>query len=106
MRDVRFLELHSDLFHAGKNFGKKLIPGKVSGLKVQYDENEKWFEITYMNRVGYISPTAWHFWEPEQETSAPVIVNEHKTDDKSKRSSAQVSTPQSHVFEGRGQGRK
>lgn len=99
MTDVRFLELHSDLFHAGKNFGKKLNPKSISGMTLQYDPEEKWFEITYMGRKGYIFSNNCAFWEPLIESvSVPVIVNEHKTEDKSKRSKAQVSTPQSHVF--------
>ncbi len=108
LRDVRFLETHNDIFHAGKNFGKKHGTGGrfIQDLSVKYDEDKQWFEFRYGGRIGYIFINNCAFWEPEQETQAPVVVNEHKTDDKSKRSRAQVSTPQSHVFEGRGAGLK
>ncbi len=109
LRDVRFLETHTDVFHAGKNFGKKLGAGSgkvVTDLKIQYDSEEKWFEFTYGGRTGYIFANNCAFWEPDQTAPAPLIINEHKTDDKNKRSRAQVSTPQSHVFEGRGGGLK
>lgn len=97
-KNVHFMECHTDVFHAGKNFGKKLHPKKTQGLSLQYDSDEKWFEITHNGRTGYIFSNNCAFWEPEGASPIPEPVNAHKTEDKSKRAKAQVSTPQSHVF--------
>ena len=105
MVDIRFAKFHDQVFHGGKNFSDKIEVRLHDGLKLQFDETTKRFVITYKGRVGYLPETSAFIWEPaEQLVSVPVVVNEHRTEDKSKRSKAQVSTPMSHVFEGRGNG--
>jgi len=103
--DVRFLECHTDVFHAGKNFGKKLAPNKLSGMKLSWDPKEKWFELTWQNRTGFIFSNNCAFFELEDDQVIDVPKNEHKTESIEGRRRAQVSTPTGHVFEGEGKGR-
>lgn len=108
MEQVRFLHVYEDVFHAGKNFGKKLTTKNVEGLEIIYDKmevEEKRFKLTYQGRTGYLGRTNIAFWEPE--SSQPIITpkNEHKTEHVEGRKRAQVSTPMDHVFEGRGHGK-
>ena len=102
------------LFHpGGKNLGNKIFPDRIgNGCEAWHDSETGEIQITYpdLDKSGAgklittnLSITAYSQWAPYQ--GAKEIVNEHKTEDKSKRSSAQVQTPQSHVFEGRGQGK-
>lgn len=105
MQDVRFLELHTELFHAGKNFGKKLVPKATSGLKLQWDSKERWFEVTWNGRSGYIFSTNAAFMELEVGDVIELPKNDHKTEHVEGRRRAQVSTPTGHVFEGEGKGK-
>lgn len=94
--DIKTLNVTEELFHAGKNHGKKLATNPNTGLKIQYDDEKDRFEITYNGVLGYWKDH--YFFVPASSKKLPEPVNEHKTEDKSKRSKAQVSTPQSHVF--------
>lgn len=94
--DVKTLNITEELFHAGKNHGKKLTTNVNTGLKIQYDEDKQRFEITFNGVVGYWKDH--YFWVPAASKQLAEPKNEHKTEDRSKRSKAQVSTPQSHVF--------
>lgn len=105
MKNVRFLELHTELFHAGKNFGKKLIPTSLLGMTLQWDEKEKWFEITWNGRKGYIFMNNCAFWEELDEVIVELPKNEHRTEALEGRRRAQHSTPMDHVFEGKGHGK-
>ena len=98
LKDVRFLEVHTEVFFAGKNFGKKFVMKNIPGLSLKWNDTEKWFELTWNKRKGIIFPTNCSVCEFEDGVEVKMPVNEHKTEDKSKRSKAQVSTPQSHVF--------
>lgn len=111
---VWFLETHAPLFHpSGKNLGTKIFPDRVgSGCEAWHDSETREIQVTHndLNKSGGGKPITTNLgiatyaqWTPYQDVKE--VVNEHKTEDKSKRSSAQAATPQSHVFEGRGQGK-
>ena len=59
MKNVRFLELHTDLFHAGRNFGKKLNPKLLSGMTLQWDDKEKRKEGNQSNHLCDSTLYAW-----------------------------------------------
>lgn len=107
MQDARLLKTHTEVFHAGKNFKNTITEKDIKdfGLTLRWDPKERRFEMVYLNRLGYISENNVAFWEPVQETQAPVIKNEHKTESIEGRRRAQVSTPTGHVFDGEGKGK-
>ncbi len=101
---LRFAELHAPLFHAGKNFGLKLEPSKVTGLEMNYDYEKNRLLVTYMGRTAILPSTSVHSFE-EGEADAPtkpatVEAIPHK------KIKAQVSGPTDHVFQGEGAGLK
>lgn len=106
LEDIRWIEFKKPVFHAGKNFTEKIEIKRHDGLKIQLHEEKRRFYITYQNRVLELPEESAFSWERVANVEIPMIVNEHKTEDKNKRSKAQVSTPQSNVFEGKGQGLK
>lgn len=106
VKKIRWIEFHSPVFHGGKNFTNKIEVKRHDTLKIEYHTDEEMFYLTYQNRTSTLPVTSAFIWEAESDGPIPLVVNEHKTDDKNKRSKAQVATPQSHVFEGRGQGKK
>ena len=103
-KEVRFLEVYSDIFFVGKNFGKKL-PGTVKELTIWYDTEKDWFELHYKGRVGYTKQNS-AFWEFEEGDKPEEIVNTHKPMDTKRIKGAQVSGPTDHVFKGEGAGLK
>lgn len=106
LEPVHYVEFHSPLFHAGKNFGTKVEVHKHQGLTITYDDDLSLFNIEYKGRMAKCPWTSAFLWEPKSVvTPIPVVVNEHRTQDASKRKGAQVSTPMGHVFEGPGAGK-
>lgn len=101
---IWYLETHTPLFHPkGKNLGTKIFPDRIQDCQAFYDDECGEIEVIYQGIKTYLGVTAYAQWAPDQRE--PEIKNEHHTEDKSKRSKAQVATPQSHVFEGRGAGK-
>ncbi len=110
--DLEFAELHSPLFLGGKNHQMKLTAGARTKLQLVYDRAEKellvfWDEgqheaIVPVSNVSSMTPKRVDKVEPEVEPEvkpAPVSVA-------SVARTAQVSTPQSHVFAGEGKGKR
>ncbi len=102
--NLKFAELRQPLFLAGKNFGIKLEPKKHdhAGMTLVYDRAEKELLIGWKGEEAII-PTAnvasmtidaLPATEPEPEMARPMRA----------KVSAQVDTPQSHVFAGPGGG--
>jgi hypothetical protein len=107
--EIKWAELHAPLFLAGTNLQLKLDPTKRSGLKMEYDEEKKHLYVTYNNQTARIPETSVLSMVEREMTPAkhdydalgggtytpprPVAPIE-----------AQVSTPTSHVFAGRGGG--
>ena len=115
---VSFAELHSALFFGGKNFGLKLEPSKLTGLHLvtELDAGHDRLYVLYNGKGALIGSSFATVTLPEELTKELyAFIDEEKkknpevvkavappqfdtTQDKSKRSRAQVSTPQSHVF--------
>ena len=103
-QSVLFLHMPDDVFHAGKNFGKKLSPKAVQGLQIFYDKSEHEFEIVYNKRSQFVDRTGCR-WELESGAVTEEVRNEHKPEILQGRKSAQVSGPHDHVFAGEGAGK-
>ncbi len=106
--DLEFAELHSPLFLGGKNHQMKLTAGERSGLRLVYDRTEKellvFFEaqkaeaIVPSSNVSSMTPKRVDKVEPEVKPAPVSVASVART--------AQVSTPQSHVFAGEGKGKR
>lgn len=110
IEDIAHAEFHTPLFACGKSFGNKVEVAHHSGLKIQYDDEKHVFTVAYPDpktkqiRTAQVPESNCATWETV--ASRPrVPANEHKTESVEGRNRAQVSTPQSHVFEGQGQGK-
>ncbi len=99
--ELKFAELHNALFLGGKNFGLKLDPHKLSGLKLFYDRVEKELLVHWGDDIGIIPSSnvaSMIAGVPSVRPMAehPIVVGQR---------SAQVDSPQSHVFAGEGHGK-
>lgn len=105
MEEIRWVQFHSPMFHAGKNFGDKIEVKRHEGLKILFDEKERRFHIDYKGRKAVMPEMSAFIWESVGNDDIPMIVNEHRTERFEGRLEAQVSTPMGHVFEGKGKGK-
>jgi hypothetical protein len=102
---VEFAALHAPHFHiSGMNLTDKLDTRSRPGLKLEWEEERGRLYVTWQScemwlpegNVRAIAEAAPKKGEP---VVVPVVTPEM-------RKSAQVSTPQSHVFAGVGHGKK
>ncbi len=111
--ELRFAELHAPLFisdekHQGKNFGMKLDHVKHRGIKLEYDRDAQELLVTWEGREAIVPLTNVISMQPA--TTAPATVIKAPINTKQSpgsplaKASAQVATPQGHVFEGPGKG--
>jgi hypothetical protein len=129
--DLKFAELHTALFMSssggqGVNMGLKLNTigglGHKDGVSLTYDRVEKELHVRYKGELAIIPSTNVASMTPKDPnvlgdtpTSAPATpavkavepVKEAKTapTTATKKVTAQVSSPQGHVFEGPGAGK-
>lgn len=99
--DICFAELHNSLFHAGKNFGLKLDPTKLTGLGLVYDRAEKELLVSWQGKTaivpaGNIGSMTEGKVEARIQVAPPSQVG---------IKGAQVETPMSHVHAGQGHGK-
>lgn len=100
--ELKFAELHNSLFLSGKNFGLKLDPGKLHGLKLIYDRAEKELLVHWGQDIGIIpisnvaSMVPGEPIQPTPQHMHPIVAGIQ---------SAQVETPMSHVHAGHGHGK-
>lgn len=101
--ELKFCEVHTPLFLAGTNLGLKLDPSKRTGLLLNYSRKDQELEVEWNGEKGYVPSTNVVIFVPGSPKKAadiithPMIANIH---------SAQVETPQGHVFAGPGKGKK
>jgi hypothetical protein len=99
---LKFAELHNPLFMAGKNFGLKLDPGKLSGLRLEYNRTEKELIVYWQKEKGIVpSSNIACMVEGVPEVKAPPMHHPIVAGIQS----AQVSTPYGHVHAGEGHGK-
>lgn len=99
--DLKFAELHNALFLAGKNFGLKLDPSKLAGLKLVYDRAEKELLVHWGEEVGIVpSSNIASMVAGIAIAKAPSV---HPI--AAGKIVAQVSSPMDHVFAGPGAGK-
>lgn len=109
MIEIVSIEFHTDLFHAGVNFGKKIGLGtakNIAGIKMETNPEKTWVFFHYNDRTREI-PVFGNVasWELASKKIPAPPKNEHKTDDVAGRRRAQVATPMDHVFRGEGHGK-
>lgn len=99
-----FINLHSPLFFAGKNWGDKLdIRNKDRGkLDMEIDYDTKIITLRCENRECELPHTSAFSWE-KAETLAPK-VEPTNFPNANPGITAQVSGPHDHVFQGKGAG--
>ena len=52
--NLKYVELHSQLFLAKMNFQTKLDIERKQGLKLSYDDKQQWVVASYAGQVAYI----------------------------------------------------
>lgn len=106
MIKIKWAELHTPLFLAGTNLQTKLDPHKRHGLEMLYDRSEKELLITYDNgdkKETAIVPITNVASMVEGQIAARPVVEPVKPI--TAKITAQVDSPQSHVFAGEGHGK-
>lgn len=104
--NLTFAELHTPLFHGGRNFGLKLDNNKFSGITLIYDRTEKELWITHNNKTAIIPTSNVVSMTPEEQPiqeavakAIPISMPAAAPGKFQANLSAQVHTPTSHVFE-------
>ena len=90
--NLKYVELHNPLFHAGVNFQSKLDLKRKAGLKLYYDEKRNWVTATYGGQTSYIpiSNVASMIEDDGKDTQGKAIIPAVVPQGKIK---AQASTP-------------
>lgn len=119
---IKWAELHGSIFLAGSNLLSKLDPSKRLGLVMEYDEQRRHLYVTYNGQTARVPETSvLSMVEAEQVVrsgravvgldvglvesgSTTVTVPVATNGGTFTIATAQVSTPQSHVFAGPGGG--
>ncbi len=108
--DLEFVELHSPLFMSdhkqlGKNFGTKIDHKKHPGMTLVYDRVEKELLVSHGGREAIIPLTNVVSMTPSILKVLPLEQPKVADPELARpRATAQVSTPTSHVFAGKGHG--
>lgn len=108
--ELRFAELHAPLFisdekHQGKNFGMKLDHIKHRGIKLEYDREAQELLVSWEGREAIVPLTNVISMQPLKAEPAKVVrLPETAVAAPKVKATAQVSSPQGHVFEGPGKG--
>jgi hypothetical protein len=116
MIELEFMELHQDLFLNGVNFSKKLDPKKRGGLRLGFHPDKSMITIEWngkvafmhwMNAANMIPKDAADIGVELSKESPPVIRHTYQTHPVKANISAtaQVETPMSHVYKGKGSGK-
>lgn len=95
--------VHKTLFLAGKNFPERLDTNEIRGMTLEYDEERKQLHVTYNGERARIMEAS--IFSMIDAPAAPVVtpnitVPAHEMPKIKQKISAQVSTPQDHVFVG------
>lgn len=77
----------------------------LAGLKLEWDPATKELAITYMGRTGYVVSSNVRAYFPFAESPVAEVKPLPKPEASGKVITAQVETPQSHVFAGPGGGK-
>jgi hypothetical protein len=100
--ELSYAELHSPLFLGGKNHNMKL--GDLHGKqKLVYDRAEKELLVSWDGHEAIVPLTNVACMWPRKEAK-PIPIEKALPQQAHSRPTAQVETPQSHVFAGPGKG--
>ncbi len=125
--ELEFAELHAPLFLGGKNHQLKLVAGARSELRLVYDRPNKELLVYWNGPKGVVEgivPIGTVLSMIPKKPEAPIPIKtepaavspkisesmgektlERATKYEANRFTAQVATPQDHVFKGVGQGK-
>lgn len=113
MIDISWAELHSPMFLAsgksGVNLGVKLDPAAKQGMKLGYDRTHQELHVWYDGKHAFVPKSSVNSMNilgsgaPALSPAIPVTAPQQPV--MPVRATAQVSTPQSHVFAGAGHGK-
>ena len=101
MTEIKYAELHTPIFLAGTNLGQKLDPHKRTGLVINFDEDKKRLIVGWNNEEAHVPEANCSMWvegKVQQRSGAATAPVKPKI-------TAQVDSPQSHVFAGPGSGK-
>jgi len=98
--NIKWAELHNPLFLGGTNLQLKLDPAKRTGLKMEYNRNDKELLVTWNNQTAIvpISNVASMVPGEVEAKPAPAPAPAH-------RIVAQVDHPTLHAHKGPGYGK-
>lgn len=106
---IELANLHSPHFHmsgiGGKNMGDKLDVRSARDIKIEWNTETKQLEVSWNGRIGLIPESNIKSMFPQEATVIEMPVNKSSPIRKETRSTAQVETPQDHVFAGPGAGK-
>lgn len=112
MIKLKYLEVHQPLFLSGKNFGTKLNTEQLSGLELDFHPDKSMVTVKYNGQVSFFNWVNAANMIPKNASDigfnleAVRKVETHVSHPMTNGiSSAQVETPASHVFKGKGQGK-
>lgn len=106
---LSFVELHTSLFHGGKNFSPpKISADKDVEMELVVKEIER-FKLAFVKLTYKGKPTLIPLTSVNHVTEADGLIeqprNTHHAMDINKFQTAQVGTPHDHVFAGAGKGK-
>ena len=99
---VKWAETHTALFVAGTNLGLKHCPKKRVGLILAFDRDFKELLVTWNGETAHVPEANVSLWIEADPVAK--LVTEQPAPPKGKVT-AQVATPQDHVFSGPGGGK-
>jgi len=101
--ELKFCEVQTALFIGGKNLGLKLDPKRLSGLKMEYDNDAKRLWVEWNGERGWTPEVNVVMAIPGKATKDRIIEKSHPM--VAGIGSAQVETPFGHVHAGPGKGK-
>lgn len=106
MIDVKYCELHKPIFVGGTNLGEKLDTSKRTGLALHLDDNKQILSVGWNGETAYIPQPNLAMWIEGKFDGPRGKVQQFANAHGKPIRTAQVETPQSHVFAGPGSGNK
>lgn len=107
MTDVEYAELHTPLFLGGTNLSQKLDPNKRTGLILKYDDDKRRLIVQWNNKTANIpeANVASYVEGKIEPKKIATVAKDAMVGSAPHKFTAQVTTPQAHVFAGPGGGK-
>lgn len=99
---VKSAQLHAPIFVGGKNLSDNLRTEKNEGLVMHYDRKEQELHVTWAGETGFMPASNIKLMVAAETVKVAPVESTLKI---KTEMTAQVETPQSHVFAGAGAGK-